>query len=472
MYRGMSTQSELAVNWGSKEEFNIPDRSHLYSLEPLAHGTGGIESASSYLSRLAMAHTVSTWSLLKCEIGPQLFGEEATLRYRLGELVTTLGAAFNGENGTSRALVSILQGLTGRTDLARLTMGFCRGFVSPRYLVQVKQAWCGECLSEWKSEGRELYSPLLWHLMAATVCPKHGSVLRTACPKCDSKFHPLTAHSRPGYCPRCGTWLGVPEHPSHAELSDLGFEQEIAQKVSDFLGDGPELLAATKESCFPGNIQLLVEQLFDGNVAALSRFLKVNRYTIIAWKAGVQRPTLLSLADVSLKVSVPPAVLLCKQLQANDFQFRPDAKGKARPRRFFPPKEHDLEKMRRALEDASKEGLVQRISLSQLARRLGCDQTTLDNRFPELARRVKDLYKEFCAVRKAARAKELERIVRQTTIDIYKAGDYPSQYRVRQALPSFIDMRDPPANDAWKRTLIELQLDKECEKDPQFRPGS
>ena len=87
----MSRESEMAVRLESKEEFNIPGRSQLYSLEPMAHGTGGIESASSYLSRLVMAHTVSTWSLLKCEIGPQLFGEEATLRYRLGELVTTLG---------------------------------------------------------------------------------------------------------------------------------------------------------------------------------------------------------------------------------------------------------------------------------------------------------------------------------------------------------------------------------------------
>ena len=456
----MSTQSEIATSLRNQKEFVLPDRSHLYSLEPVAHGTGGIESASSYLSRLSMAHTVSTWSLLKCEIGPQLFGAEATLRYRLGELVSTLGAAFNGENGTSRALVSILHRLTGRTDLHRLTMAFCKGFVSPRYLVRVKQAWCRECLSEWKLEGRTICSPLLWHLMAVTVCPQHGLLLRTACPECKAEFYPLTAHSRPGYCPRCGRWLGSPEHQSNAEMSDLGFEQEIGRQVSAFLQDGPEILTATKVSMFPDNIQLLLEKLFGGNVAALSRFLKVNRYTIIAWKAGVQRPTLLSLADVSLKVSVAPASLLCKQLRVEDFQLRPEASGKARPRRFFPPKEHDLEKMKKALEDASKEGMPQRTSLSQLARLLGCDQTTLDNRFPELARRVKDLYKEFCAVRKAARAKELEQIVRQTTIDIHKAGDYPSQYRVRQALPSFIDMRDPPANEAWKRTLSELRLDQ------------
>ena len=468
----MSTQSEMPADVVGKKEFHFPDRSHLYSLEPLAHRIGAVESATSYLSRLAIAHTVSTWSLLKCEIGPQLFGEEATLRYRLGELVTTMGAAFNGENGTSRALVCILHGLTGRNDLARLTMGFCRGFVSPRYLVRVKQAWCGQCLSEWKAEGRGIYSPLLWHLMAVTVCPQHGSALRMACPECKAEFHPLTAHSRPGYCPRCRKWLGSRQSQPCPEISDLAFERDIAGQVSEFLRDGPEVLPAVESSLFPHNIQLLLQHCFAGNVAALSRFLKVNRYTIIAWKAGLQRPTLLSLTDVSLKVCVPPAFLLCKQLQADQFKLQSGTSARARPRRFFPPKEHNLATMRNALEDAAKDGLSPRLSLSQLARQLGCDQTTLDNRFPELARRVKDLYKEFCAVCKMARSMELEKIVRQTTIDIHKAGDYPSQYRVRQALPSFIDMRDPPANEAWKRTLIELKLGGKIEAERHSGPGT
>ena len=103
---------------------SMPPRSNLYPLPPAGIATGEVESLTSYLSRLATAHTVSTWALLRGEIGPRLFECDTVLRYRLGELVATTGAAFNGENATSRALVSVLHTLTGRNDLDRLTMGF------------------------------------------------------------------------------------------------------------------------------------------------------------------------------------------------------------------------------------------------------------------------------------------------------------------------------------------------------------
>lgn len=97
-----------------------------------------------------------------------------------------------------------------------------------------------------------------------------------------------------------------------------------------------------------------------------------------------------------------------------------------------------------------------RPSLSKLATRLGCKQTTLNRRFPELANKIKDRHQEFCAIRKEVRAKLFRSLVHMTVIDIHKAGIYPSQYRVRQALPSFCDMREPVAYEEWKRTLAEL----------------
>jgi hypothetical protein len=103
-------------------------------------------------------------------------------------------------------------------------------------------------------------------------------------------------------------------------------------------------------------------------------------------------------------------------------------------------------------------------SLSEIASQLGCDQTTLVRRFPELAKKVKERHRQYCAVRKVTRAQHLESIVRKVTIDIHNSGNYPSQYKVRQALPCSIDMRDPPANKAWKQTLVELGLDVDRER--------
>jgi hypothetical protein len=96
------------------EAQQLPPRSHLYCLA-------------------ALAHCVSTWTLLKCEIAPRLFGPGAKLRNRLSELLAAMGSAFNGENDTSKTFIAILSSLTGRDDLSQTTMGFCHGFVGSRF---------------------------------------------------------------------------------------------------------------------------------------------------------------------------------------------------------------------------------------------------------------------------------------------------------------------------------------------------
>lgn len=51
-----------------------------------------------------------------------------------------------------------------------------------------------------------------------------------------------------------------------------------------------------------------------------------------------------------------------------------------------------------------------------------------------------------------------------STIDLHKAGQYPSMHRVGFGLPSFIDMRDRLAYEEWKRTMTELDLPDEHRK--------
>jgi hypothetical protein len=88
--------------------------------------------------------------------------------------------------------------------------------------------------------------------------------------------------------------------------------------------------------------------------------------------------------------------------------------------------------------------------------RLRCNQTTLQRRFPELAQKIKERYQEYQAIRKEVRVKIFRSIVSMTVMDIHKAGIYPSQWRVRESLPKWVDMREPAAQDEWKRTLASL----------------
>ena len=434
----------------------LPPRSHLYNLKPIGLGTGEVESATSYLSRLAIAHTVSTWALLKCEIAPRLFGPDAILRNRLSELTATMGAACNGENTTGSRLISILHSLTGRTDLGQITMGFCRGFVASRFLVRVEQAWCGACLRDWKEEGRGIYSPLLWHTFAARVCPRHHIPLATKCPACGRSFHPLVAHSRPGFCHRCGQWLGATiAEPACCESSA---DREIARIICDFLCDGPGMLQNVETSAFPKNIEMILNHLFKNNIQALARYLGINRSSVIAWKSGLQLPSLLLLADVSHRFKVPAVALLCSPVSADKLTLQSQSSTGLKRREFLSPPKIDLELMRQVLEEAIANESLPRPSLNQLAKRLGCRLTTLGRRFPELAKAVKGRHQEFCAIRKEVRKKLFHSVVRATVINIHKSGEYPSQCRVRQTVPSFVDMREPAAYETWKQTLAELGL--------------
>jgi DNA-binding XRE family transcriptional regulator len=224
------------------------------------------------------------------------------------------------------------------------------------------------------------------------------------------------------------------------------------------LENGKNALAITGSSRFPKNVALLRQCHFDGNFAALARFLDVNRYTIMGWERGTQSPSLLLLADLSRKVKVTPEVLLSKDLQSGDFTIGAGVDRKLSRRTFVAPPRVDYDHVRRVLEDAAGDDGTVPTSLSKLAARLRCRTTTLQRRFPDLVKRIKDRYREACDVRKQARAERIRSLVRRTTIDIHRAGVYPSQHRVRQSLSDSIDMRDPSALHEWKQTLVDLGL--------------
>jgi hypothetical protein len=276
------------------------------------------------------------------------------------------------------------------------------------------------------------------------------------CPACGRSFHPLVAHSRPGYCHRCSQWLGAAQ--AGADYSEHSTDRAIAQIVSNLLKDGPGMLCGVEESAFPRNVEFILNHFFKNNVQALARYLGINRSSVIAWKARLGLPSLLFLADMSFRFKVSAVALLSRPLAAEELTFQPEAPVGPRRREFLSPPKVDLERMRQVLEEAIATESLPRPSLNQLAKRLGCRITTLGRRFPELAKTVKDRHQKFCAIRKEVRANLFRSLVRTTVIGIHKSGGYPSQWRVRQALPKFVDMREPAAYEAWKQTLTELQL--------------
>jgi DNA-binding transcriptional regulator YhcF (GntR family) len=236
---------------------------------------------------------------------------------------------------------------------------------------------------------------------------------------------------------------------------ELAGDVARAKRIADFLRDGQKKMPGGT-SILARNIEVLLQSDFAGNIAALARFLSVNRYSVIAWKAGVHRPTLLALADLSIKVNVSMAELLVTQLGAADFTLQSVGDRQPSRRLFASPPKTDLVRMRRVLEEATKGEMFPAPSLNQLATRLTCNQSTIQRRFPELAEIIKSQHQRFAAIRIEIRSKLFRSIVHSTVMSIHQAGDYPSQWRVREMLPKFIDMREPVALQEWKQTLASL----------------
>ena len=78
------------------------------------------------------------------------------------------------------------------------------GTSSPRVL-----RWCPACFEAWMTTGHPLYDPLLWKLNPITACVRHQRRLRSRCHACQQRLTTFSGRSRPGYCSRCGAWLGT-----------------------------------------------------------------------------------------------------------------------------------------------------------------------------------------------------------------------------------------------------------------------
>lgn len=306
-------RSAEICEWWDSSPPDMPARTALFPLEPCARGAGLVESATGYLARLAQVHCVSTGCLLSKVVAPHMAHRGLASRNRLRELFGASGNSFDGNNATVSELVRSVEVLTGQSGLADLTMLSCGGHVSCRGLIRDYQAWCPECLHEWRDSGRTIYVPLLWRLEAARVCPVHGRPLVGSCPRCHTRRGALTRHSRAGFCPVCKHWLGA-ARGDRAAVQPTEWEIFAAEKGADFVAQAPRILPSLSESHFAANVHALKYGAFRGNKSALAQAVLHSRKTVECWCNEFQSPMLLSLLMLSFRLGVEPISLLSEDV--------------------------------------------------------------------------------------------------------------------------------------------------------------
>lgn len=440
----------------------LPARSALYPLKPVGVGTPDVESLTSYLTRLATAHSVAPRVLLVEAIIP-LVGRNDLSKATdnsLSAFWTTDARALNGTGTLARVWSGAVATLTGGADLPYLTLLTLREVFPTRGLLRRVRAWCPACYEEWRRQDAIIYDPLRWALAVVTACPRHRCLLRQACPHptCRQSLPPLASRGTPGHCPACGGWLGASAETS-GNGEALSAEALAWQSwVNDAVGD---LLAAVPLTTPPSRERIvsLVAQCVSprGGPTAFARVLRWNPATVWQWEQGTQLPSIHALAALCYRLDISLLdVFLATPFRVTYGSIRPQPPidGAAAPTGERKP--FDADRVRAVLEEALQGTEDPPPSMRAVARRLGYSHADLFRRFPDFCRAISARRLAHVQNLGTQRMQRLCHEVREATFRIHAQGDYPSSVRVASLLTHPSHFRHPTANAAWHTALRDL----------------
>ena len=423
----------------------LPSHSRLYHLEPIGVGSPFVESLTSYITRLAEAHSVSIRALIADEISP-LWKQIATShngyldRHYLKNFLR-VSMVLNGFTTKTSDMVQALEQLTLRQDLRFLTMLTWRNVLSTRKLLKRARAWCPLCYEEWREKGQIVYEPLVWALEDVSICPGHRSKLQTLCPypDCNLPQSPLAPHSQPGFCSRCSRWLGMPlqsqgERRSAPGNKEWEWEQWEVNAVGELLSSAPSLSIEPQRERMLSSINTYAEKLTSGKMLTLLNQVQYSPRAITSWLYEGVEPQLGSLLHFCFDLGASPFRMLMGEVEEVAVaKVRSKEKPKRQPRKF------DTDRLRQALEAVLQGSEDLPPSLKEVARRLEYHPRQLQRHFPDLCRAITARYKASpIFVRqipeKAARSKTAQKQFRRFDTD-----------RLRQPLEAVLqDPEDPP----------------------------
>ena len=195
----------------------LPVRSSFYNLPPIGTGTSLSECLTSYISRLALAHSVSLGNFFEYALVPELKKNYLKALPIVGPASQLASGGFkykikniNSLGETATDWVNVLQKLTLRDDLSCLTFLKLSKVLSRYFNTYKFQTWCPFCLEAMKENNSQIYYPLLWSMADVKVCYIHKTPILETCPNCSKAFYPLARKMNPGFCSRCQIWLGMP----------------------------------------------------------------------------------------------------------------------------------------------------------------------------------------------------------------------------------------------------------------------
>jgi hypothetical protein len=296
---------------------SIPKRSRLYNLEPIGVSTPDIESLTGYIARLAQAHCMPTGQLIFQEFIPVLKPEYASGVSEYKNFITEQQSrAYNGTGLMASKIVDACHTLTGCEQLKFLTLLPFKEVLYPKDLFRIFKAWCPICYQQWLSSGQVLFEPLIWSFNQVTICQHHLQPLQTNCPHCKRQMYFLEWNSRPGYCSKCFSWLGVPLTSESQELPQKEIESQlwVIRNIGNLLATAPCLHSPPNREVIANSIIDYINQLTHANKTAFAQICSLSHGGLFKWITGKSIPTLTKALQICSCLNIKLTDLLNGQI--------------------------------------------------------------------------------------------------------------------------------------------------------------
>ena len=290
----------------------LEPHSRLAHLEPIGIGTPLVESLTSYLCRLAVAHCWKVSTLIGHELRPLLampylfvFPEDSAGIFSSGRSQATL-QRMNGISPAAVKFVTALETLTKRQDLRFLTLLNWKHVFTPFCLLRKVKAWCPDCYQEGRASGQTIYDPLLWVIDAVEICSRHQQYLVSHCPQCNNQVSLLRTQSRPGYCHLCEKWLGRLGNSASADYQiidepALHFQLWVVKNIGQLLAAAPALKVLPTEENVVKSISAIIDTIYEGVDRRLAQDMGKPKSSICGWKHGKHKPSLIEMIIICYK---------------------------------------------------------------------------------------------------------------------------------------------------------------------------
>lgn len=281
-------------------------RSVLHALQPLGVGTSAVESLTSYLCRLAVSYSTSTHALARKVAEMSELDVYKQFDWHQRQL--------SGHREAALTWSSALSSLTSVPRLDALTFLSLKDVIAQNGLrISSKGQYCPVCFTEDALSGRTPYFRLAWEPCSVGVCLRHGVPLQASCSSCGSEnIRHAAAFVRPGWCTKCGAFLGAQAKHPHAHT--IQPEQLwVARQVNELLATQGQPGTELHREGLIDALDHIIEKMDGGRASTFASRIGLAKSTVHHWLQDDGKPTL----DMSLRVASQCGISLVKLLRGD-----------------------------------------------------------------------------------------------------------------------------------------------------------